>query len=75
MEYFGNMNDFDLYKCGKKVYWLKVVIECLMGEVYLWIFKVIIGDDVVNFVDLIIVKIYFESVLNNYNLKMLDDFL
>lgn len=56
MEYFGNVIVFDLYNCGKKVYWFKVVIECLMGEVYLWIFKVIIGDNEVNIVDLVVVK-------------------
>lgn len=33
MEYFGNMNDFDPYKRGKKVYWSKAATECLMGEV------------------------------------------
>ena len=74
MEYFGNMNDFDPYKRGKKVYWSKAATECLMGEVYLWTSKVTTGDDVANPADLTIAKTHLESVLNNYNLKMLDDF-
>jgi possible outer membrane protein len=74
MEYFGSMNDFDPYKRGKKVYWSKAATECLMGEVYLWTSKVTTGDDVANPADLTIAKTHLESVLNNYNLKMLDDF-
>lgn len=74
MEYFGNVNDFDPYKRGKKVYWSKAATECLMGEVYLWTSKVTTGDDVANPADLTIAKGHLESVLNNYNLKMLDDF-
>lgn len=74
MEYFGNMNDFDPYKRGKKVYWSKAATECLMGEVYLWTSKVTTGDDVANPADLTIAKTHLESVLNNYNLKMLDNF-
>lgn len=74
MEYFGNVNDFDPYKRGKKVYWSKAATECLMGEVYLWTSKVTTGDDVANPADLTIAKTHLESVLNNYNLKMLDDF-
>lgn len=74
MECFGNMNDFDPYKRGKKVYWSKAATECLMGEVYLWTSKVTTGDDVANPADLTIAKTHLESVLNNYNLKMLDDF-
>ena len=74
MEYFGNMNDFDPYKRGKKVYWSKAATECLMGEVYLWTSKVTTGDDVANPADLTIAKTHLESILNNYNLKMLDDF-
>lgn len=74
MEYFGNMNDFDPYKRGKKVYWSKAATECLMREVYLWTSKVTTGDDVANPADLTIAKTHLESVLNNYNLKMLDDF-
>lgn len=74
MEYFGNVNDFDPYKRGKKVYWSKAATECLIGEVYLWTSKVTTGDDVANPADLTIAKTHLESVLNNYNLKMLDDF-
>ena len=74
MEYFGSMNDFDPYKRGKKVYWSKAATECLMGEVYLWTSKVTTGDDVANPADLTIAKTHLESVLNNYNLKMLDNF-
>lgn len=74
MEYFGNMNDFDPYKRGKKVYWSKAATECLMGEVYLWISKVSTGDDAANEANLEIAKTHLQNVINNYGLKMLDDF-
>lgn len=74
LEYFGDVNDFDPYGRGKKVYWSKAATECLAGEVYLWTSKVTTGDDTANPADLAIAKQYLLNVENNYGLKMLDNF-
>lgn len=74
MEYFGNVNDFDPYGRGKKVYWSKAATECLMGEVYLWTSKVTTGDNMANVADLTVAKEHLLNVVNNYGLKLLDNF-
>lgn len=74
MEYFGNVTNFDPYGRGKKVYWSRAATECLMGEVYLWTSKVTTGDNPANTADLAVAKRHLESVMNNYGLRMLDNF-
>lgn len=74
LDYFGDVNDFDPYGRGKKVYWSKAATECLAGEVYLWTSKVTTGDDVANPADLATAKQHLLNVVNNYGLKMLDNF-
>lgn len=74
LEYFGDINDFDPYGHGKKVYWSKAATECLMGEVYLWTSKVTTGDNVANTADLAVAKKHLLNVVNNYGLRMLDNF-
>lgn len=75
MEYFGNNNSFDPFNRGnKKGYWSKAATECLKGEVYLWTSKVSTGNDTANPSDLAIAKQHLLNVVNNYSLKMLDDF-
>ena len=75
MESFGDNNSFDPNNRGnKKGYWSKAATECLMGEVYLWISKVSTGDDAANEANLEIAKTHLQNVINNYGLKMLDDF-
>ena len=75
MESLGDNNSFDPNNRGnKKGYWSKAATECLMGEVYLWISKVSTGDDAANEANLEIAKTHLQNVINNYGLKMLDDF-
>ncbi|MGL5913665.1 MAG: RagB/SusD family nutrient uptake outer membrane protein [Bacteroidales bacterium] len=71
---FGDVNDFDPYKRGSKVYWSKAATESLSGEVYLWTSKVTTGDDVANEANLVEAKRSFESVVNNYNLSLQPSF-
>lgn len=74
MEYFGDVNSFNPYSQGNKVYWSKAATECLMGEVYLWTSKVTTGDDAANTADLAVAKQHLLSVVNNYSLSMLPNF-
>ncbi|MCS2373037.1 RagB/SusD family nutrient uptake outer membrane protein [Bacteroides fragilis] len=57
----------------KKGYCPKPLLSAWMGEVYLWISKVSIGDDLANERPEI-AKTHLQNVLSNYGLKMLDDF-
>lgn len=36
LDHFGNVNHFNPYGMGNKVYWNKAATEALIGEVYLW---------------------------------------
>ena len=45
-----------------------------MGEVYLWISKVTTDDDIANETNLTIAKTHLQNVINNYGLKLMDDF-
>lgn len=75
MKYFGDNNSFDPYGRGNlKGYWSKAATECLMGEVYLWISKVTTDDDIANETNLTIAKTHLQNVINNYGLKLMDDF-
>lgn len=74
LEYFGDNNSFDPYGKGAKAYWSKAATECLAGEVYLWNAKVTTGDNAANTADLATAKTHLQNVLNNYGLKMLDNF-
>lgn len=74
LNYFGDVNDFDPYKRGNKVYWSKAATESLKGEVYLWTSKVTTGDDVANEADLVEAKKSFESVASNYSLSLQPSF-
>lgn len=75
MKYFGDNNSFDPYSRGNnKGYWSKAATESLMGEVYLWISKVSTDDDVASEANLEIAKTHLQNVVNNYGLKMLDNF-
>lgn len=74
LDYFGNVNSFNPYALGSKVYWNKAATETLMGEVYLWNAKVTTGDNPANPGDLTVAKRHFENVLNNYGLEMETNF-
>ncbi|MGL5227281.1 MAG: RagB/SusD family nutrient uptake outer membrane protein [Bacteroidales bacterium] len=74
LELFGNVNDFDPYKRGNKVYWSKAATETLKGEVYLWTAKVSTGDDTATPSDINEAKASFESVVNNYKLSLQPSF-
>ncbi|MDL2282407.1 RagB/SusD family nutrient uptake outer membrane protein [Parabacteroides sp. OttesenSCG-928-G06] len=71
---FGNVNDFNPYGHGKKCYWNKAATECLTAEVYLWNAKVTTGDNAANTADLATAKTHLQNVMNNYGLKMLNNF-
>lgn len=45
-------------------------MECLVGEVYLWNFKVIIGDNKVDILDLLKVKYFLKNVEGNYGFQL-----
>ncbi|HAR38333.1 MAG: hypothetical protein A2W86_07205 [Bacteroidetes bacterium GWD2_45_23] len=74
LDYFGDVNDFNPYGLGKKVYWNKAATESLIGEVYLWNAKVSTGDNAAKQADLTVAKQHLENVTKNYGLKMLTDF-
>lgn len=74
LEYFGSTTNFDPYGKGVKAYWSKAATECLAGEVYLWNAKVTTGDNTANTADLATAKQHLENVMNNYGLKMMDNF-
>lgn len=74
MELFGNVNDFNPYGLGKKVYWNKAATEALAADVYLWNSKVSIGDNNANTADLAKAKTHLLSLVNNYGLKMETNF-
>lgn len=74
LDNFGDVKDFDPYNRGEKAYWSKAATECLAGDVYLWNSKVTVGDNTANTADLQTAKKYLENVMNNYGLKLLDNF-
>lgn len=74
LELFGDVNDFNPYGMGKKVYWNKAASEALAADVYLWNSKVSIGDNKANTADLTVAKTHLTSLVNNYGLKLLTDF-
>lgn len=74
LELFGDVNDFDPYKRGKKVYWSKAATESLKGEVYLWSAKVSTGNDIADPANIDIAQSAFESVMNNYGLSLQPSF-
>lgn len=75
LDYFGDDQTFDEYGGnGQKGYWSKAATECLAGEVYLWNAKVTEEDNTADINDLQTAKKHLENVMNNYDLKMLDNF-
>lgn len=74
LEYFGDVNNFNPYGHGAKVYWSKAATECLIGDVYLWNSKVSIGDNIANEADLEKAKKHLTSVKDNYGLSLQSKF-
>ena len=74
LEYFGNVNDFNPYGMGKKVYWNKAATEALAADVYLWNSKVSIGDNQANIADLTVAKKHLLNLVNDYGLELESDF-
>ena len=74
LDYFGNVNHFNPYGMGNKVYWNKAATESLIGEVYLWNSKVTTGNNTANDADLSVAKQHLLNVVNNYDLSLQDDF-
>ncbi len=58
----------------KQYYWSKACTEMLAGEVYLWSGKVDTGNHTANPSDVSTAKAYFESVVNNYGYKLVDNY-
>lgn len=74
LEYFGDVNDFDPYRRGHKVYWSKAATEALAADVYMWNAKVTIGDQKAEPADLTVAKRHLTNLMNNYGLEMLSNF-
>ena len=71
LDYFGSANTIPY---GKS-YWSKAATEALAGEVYLWSAKVATGNQSAGgAADIAKAKTYFTNVMNNYGLKLQDDF-
>jgi len=78
LECFGSNNSFDPYGFGNKVGWSKAATEYLAGEVYLWNAKVDVSDingtHKAEPADITVAETYFNNVVNNYGLKLQDNF-
>lgn len=74
LDHFGNVNHFNPYGMGNKVYWNKAATEALIGEVYLWNSKVTTGNNTANLSDLATAKQHLLNVANNYGLSLQDNF-
>lgn len=78
LKYFGTNEAWDPYSHGSKITWSKAATEYLAGEVYLWNAKVSVSD--VNGThaavpgDITTAKTYFENVVNNYGLSLVQNF-
>jgi hypothetical protein len=74
LDYFGDVNSFNPYGMGSKVYWNKAATEALIGEVYLWNSKVTTGNNAANVSDLAVAKQHLLNVVNNYGLSLQPNF-
>lgn len=78
LDYFNagaNYNNSTFKSNGGQIYWSKAATEMLAGEVYLWSGKVSTGNHTANPADVATAKQYFLNVANNYNYRLMPNYL